>query len=141
MNQDVDLVGRRLAINNEATSDNGTSRLLPDRSVKDSRLFGLDRKEGWLSTTKGKTFLYDACTEAFREQETCLHSFATFCQLASIEGTSLRAPDGEPDDRADSYALAVRGVLKDSGPMAVPITLKSRPTRDAWLHPGSGLTL
>jgi hypothetical protein len=28
--------------------------------------------------------------------------------LASIEGSSLRAPAGERDDRADSYALACR---------------------------------
>ena len=50
--------------------------------------------------------LYDACADAFRNTETVLHSFATFTQLASIEGATLRAPEGEHDDRADSYALA-----------------------------------
>ena len=39
-------------------------------------------------------------------RETVLHSFATFTQLASIEGSTLEAPEGEHDDRADSYALA-----------------------------------
>jgi hypothetical protein len=39
-------------------------------------------------------------------KETVLHSFATFTQLASVDGSTLRAPDGEYDDRAISYALA-----------------------------------
>jgi hypothetical protein len=51
--------------------------------------------------------MYDAGAEAFRNGETILHSFKTFNQLASIRGSSLRAPEGEHDDRADSYVLAV----------------------------------
>jgi hypothetical protein len=70
------------------------------------RVWGLDNHEGWLSTSKGKAMLYDTCADAFREKATILHSFATFTQLASIEGATLRAPEGETDDRADSYALA-----------------------------------
>jgi hypothetical protein len=35
-----------------------------------------------------------------------LHSFASFAQLASVDGSTLRAPEGEYDDRAISYALA-----------------------------------
>jgi hypothetical protein len=54
------------------------------------RLEGHDGNEGWL-TTKGKALLYDAAADAFREGETLLHSFATFTQLASIEGATLRA--------------------------------------------------
>ena len=38
-------------------------------------------------------------------RETVLHSLATFAQLASIEGSTLRAPEGELDDRAVAYAL------------------------------------
>jgi hypothetical protein len=74
------------------------------------RLSGLDRQPGWLSSSKGKTLLYDSCADAFRERETVLHSFATFTQLAGIEGATLRAPEGEHDDRADSYALACAGI-------------------------------
>jgi hypothetical protein len=70
------------------------------------RLLGHDGREGWLSNGKGKALLYDTAADAFREGLTRLHSFATFTQLASIEGASLRAPEGEQDDRADSYALA-----------------------------------
>jgi hypothetical protein len=68
---------------------------------------GLDNKDGWLTNEKGKAMLYAVAADAFREQETVLHGFATFTQLASIEGASLRAPEGEPDDRAVAYALAL----------------------------------
>jgi hypothetical protein len=74
------------------------------------RLNGLDDNPGWLSHTRGKTQLYDACADAFREGTTILHSFVTFAQLASIEGATQRAPEGEMDDRADSYALACAAV-------------------------------
>jgi hypothetical protein len=70
------------------------------------RLHGHDRKEGWLSNTKGKALLYDKTADMFRDQETILHSLVTFAQLAAIEGATLRAPQGEMDDRADAYALA-----------------------------------
>jgi hypothetical protein len=69
-------------------------------------LDGYDGKPGWLSSALGKTMLYDACADAFREQGTLLHSFMTYTQLASIEGATLRAPEGEHDDRADANALA-----------------------------------
>src|SRR5262249_50755169 len=82
---------------------------LKDNS-KLARLRGTDGVEGWLSNTRGKTLLYDTCADAFRDGATVLHSFGTFTQLASIEGSSLRAPEGEPDDRADSYALALAGI-------------------------------
>jgi hypothetical protein len=45
--------------------------------------------------------------DPFRDGETVLHSFGTWTQLASIEGSTLRAPEGEADDRADSYASAI----------------------------------
>lgn len=70
-------------------------------------LMGEDGRAGWLSNSQGKTTMYDSATEAFRLLDTTLHNFATYVQLASIEGATLRAPKEEPDDRADSYALAV----------------------------------
>jgi hypothetical protein len=66
-------------------------------------------KYGWLSSSKGKSLMYNDTADAFRDQETILHSFATYTQLASIEGASLLAPEGEHDDRADSYSLAIVG--------------------------------
>lgn len=68
---------------------------------------GVDNKPGWHSTTLGKTRLYDAAADAFRNGETTLRSFGALAQLQSIEGSTLRAPEGEHDDRADAYALAL----------------------------------
>lgn len=76
-------------------------------------LSGHDDRVGWLSSQMGKTLLYDKMTDYFRdnarEKNKLLHSFVTYTQLASIEGNTLRAPEGEHDDRADSYALAEAG--------------------------------
>jgi hypothetical protein len=69
-------------------------------------LHGHDDKPGWLSSTLGKTQLYDTCADAFKNAEVTVHSFATYSQLASIDGSALRAPAGEHDDRADAFALA-----------------------------------
>jgi hypothetical protein len=74
------------------------------------RLPGWDGKEGWLSNSKGKALLYSTCADAFRDKSTRVHSFETYTQLCSIDGSSLSAPEGEHDDRADSYALALCGV-------------------------------
>lgn len=70
--------------------------------LKDPR----DGKDGWLSNSIGKALLYDTETDVFRTGDTILHSFETYTQLASIEGSTLLAPEGERDDRADSHALA-----------------------------------
>jgi hypothetical protein len=70
------------------------------------RMCGHDGNAGWLSSTLGKTRLYDEASDMFRNKETILHSFATFTQLASIDGSTLKAPEREHDDRADAYALA-----------------------------------
>jgi hypothetical protein len=72
-------------------------------------LTGHDDKEGWLSSQLGKVMLYDRCADAFRNREVVLHNFATYAQLGSIDGSTLRAPDGESDDRADAFALACAG--------------------------------
>lgn len=78
-------------------------------------LRGHDGNPGWLSSTKGKTILYDAGADAFRNGETVLHSFETYIQLASVEGSTLLAPEGLPEDLADSYCLALVGLLVPSG--------------------------
>lgn len=71
-----------------------------------------DGRAGWLSSALGKVLLYNNAADCFREKSTTLHSFDSYTQLASIEGSSLRAPDGEHDDRADSYALALAGAYR-----------------------------
>lgn len=72
-------------------------------------LKGLDDKEGWQTSTLTKARMYDATADAVRGGEVRLHSLATFHQLGSIEGATLRAPDGQKDDRATAFALACAG--------------------------------
>ncbi len=73
-------------------------------------LDGHDGGVGWMSSSKGKAILYDAVAESFRTRDTIVHSAATFYQLGSIEGSTLRAPEREHDDRADSFGLALVGL-------------------------------
>lgn len=89
---------------------------LKDNS-KLKRLKGPDGKDGWLDNSRGKTLLYDQSADSFRTKDTILHSFTTHTQLSSIEGSSLRAPDGEPDDEADSYSLALMARVIAPKPM------------------------
>lgn len=85
-----------------------------DNSLLDI-LRGHDGDPGWLSSSKGKTLLYDAGADAFRHKETILHSFETYTQLASVEGSTLLAPEGLHEDLADSYCLALVGFLVGGG--------------------------
>jgi hypothetical protein len=107
------------------------------------RLLGHDGQEGWLSNAKGKALLYDTAADMVRERGTCLHSFATFTQLASIEGSTLRAPDGEPDDRADSFALAsVASRIRTPEPYTGPLVYSPYvpfPSEQAAQKPKSSL--
>jgi len=80
---------------------------LGDNAPQVRRLPGLDGRPGWVSSTLGKTQLYADAADAFRQEQTTLHSMGSYLQLASIEGRTLRAPEGAHDDRADSYALAI----------------------------------
>jgi hypothetical protein len=77
------------------------------------RLLGKDGKAGWLNNAPGKVAMYDALAETIRNnalvQNKTIHSKDTFLQLASIEGATLKAPEGQMDDLADSYALAEVG--------------------------------
>lgn len=78
-------------------------------------LCGHDGKPGWLSSSLGKSQMYASTADSFKNKETLLHSFATFTQLAAIDGNTLRAPEGQHDDRADAYALAVCARLAVAG--------------------------
>jgi Terminase RNaseH-like domain len=91
------------------------------------RLNGHDGSEGWLSSSKGKSLLYDRTADLFRDAQTILHSFATFAQLASIDGSTLRAPEGEHDDRADAYALACVALTRGLPPPNRPRILTPGP--------------
>ncbi len=73
-------------------------------------LAGYDGKVGWLSNIKGKPLLYGLLADAVRAGVCVVRDSETAVQLASIEASTLRAPAGLHDDRADAYALAVAGL-------------------------------
>ena len=75
----------------------GNLRILP----------GYDDRPGWLSNVKGKPLLYGLVAEAVRDAACTICGSETAAQLASVEASTLRAPQGLHDDRADAFALAV----------------------------------
>src|SRR5262249_11053390 len=96
-----------------AGNNHGHACLLWLRDNSELTLLGdADGKAGWNTTTKSKALLYDGAGEALRDGETIIHGVSTFAQLASIEGCTLRAPEGEHDDRAVAFALALAGRIK-----------------------------
>jgi hypothetical protein len=50
--------------------------------------------------------LYDNAGEVLRDGETTIRAIETYHQLGSIEGSTLRAPEGQEDDRAMAFVLA-----------------------------------
>lgn len=110
-----------------------------DPNVKTSRQRKQRRiKYGWLSSTTGKAILYTTVTEHIR---TCanfddedspavpvIHHPLTMSQLGSIEAASLRAPEKQHDDKADSYALAIVGrqQIRKRGEGAVVLVLAGK---------------
>ena len=70
-------------------------------------LEGYDGRPGWLSNIKGKPLLYGLVADAVRDGACRICGSETAAQLASIEASTLRAPAGLRDDRADAFALAI----------------------------------
>jgi len=70
-------------------------------------LTGQDLAIGWAQSSKSKAILYAAAAEDFRDGEAAIHDLQTFAQLCSIEGSTLKAPPGQNDDRAVAYVLAL----------------------------------
>jgi hypothetical protein len=79
---------------------------LQDNS-KTALLNAHDDKAGWPTTSKSKAQMYDDFTDKVRDQEIVIHSFESYMQLSSIEGSTLAAPKGTNDDRAVSFVLAL----------------------------------
>lgn len=85
---------------------------LRDHALHVSRLSGEDNKKGWLSSTKGKTVMYDKAAEMAQNEEIVIRDMETYLQLASIDGSTLRAPEGDRDDLADADVLANLAALR-----------------------------
>jgi hypothetical protein len=73
-----------------------------------TRLCGDDNRPGWNTTSKSKALLFDGAGEALRDGDAIIHGLDTFSELASIEGATQRAPDGQHDDRAVAFVLALK---------------------------------
>src|SRR5262249_26595 len=100
-------------------------------------LVGLDGRAGWQTTERSKHMLYDGCAEALRDVKTTIRCAQTYSQLASIEGATLKAPEGLPDDLAMAYALALSACFKN--PL---FRHQIEPTEVSWpimLTPGRGM--
>lgn len=105
-----------------------------------TRMVGLDKKEGWLSSSLGKTQLYDNATNCIKEGDALIHSFKTYYQLQSIEGATLRAPEGDMDDCADAYAMALTHRIAERGKQIAPRMSKASPWPSARNRDGIGRT-
>jgi hypothetical protein len=70
-------------------------------------LKGEDGKVGWQTNTRSKAEMYVQVVEALRDEDVRLHHFLTMTQLQSIDGSKLSAPEGEHDDLAVAFGLAV----------------------------------
>lgn len=96
-------------------------------------LCGPDGKPGWNTTAQSKCLLYDTAAEAFRDRKATIHDRKTFLQLASIEASTLAAPEGQHDDSAVSFVLALMARAMPSNVVSV-VTLTpgetERPSRD-----------
>lgn len=68
---------------------------------------GIDERPGWLSSTKGKVLLYSYAASVIKQRHCVIRTEKTKDQLISIEGKTLRAPEGDNEDLADSFALAL----------------------------------
>lgn len=92
-----------------------------DAMSRDQLMRGLDGNLGWMSSLRGKAIMYDTLVEQLRNLRVSIHDEETKVQLASIEGTTLRAPKNESDDRAMAIALAITGAtLKPAMSFAFP---------------------
>jgi hypothetical protein len=76
---------------------------------------GLDAGPGFQTNSKSKAQLYSNAADLFRDMSTVIHSESTFYQICNIEGSTLRAPDGDHDDEATSYVLALQATASDEG--------------------------
>jgi hypothetical protein len=65
------------------------------------------RKYGWLQNEKGKSLMYDLLAETLRSKGCRIRTQAVALQLSTIEASTLSAPEGQHDDYATAFALAV----------------------------------
>lgn len=70
-------------------------------------LSGHNGKVGWTTNALGKDLMYTTLTETIKDNACIIHDPDTFYQLQSIEVSTLSAPEGQHDDLAIGFALAI----------------------------------
>jgi len=73
-------------------------------------LKGQEGDYGWTTSGKSKAQIYTTAAECFRDGRATIHTFETYMQLASIDGSTLKAPKGSHDDRAMAFVLALQAI-------------------------------
>lgn len=66
-----------------------------------------DKKPGWLSNIKYKPQSIDNAAEAFRENAVKLRTEANVLEIANIDASTLKAPEGDTDDRAMAVFIGI----------------------------------
>lgn len=100
-------------------------------------LKGQDGRTGWQTSALSKASAYDKAADQVREGQVLIHDPDTYEQLAGIEGSTLKAPPGDKDDRAIAFVLACVG-REQRAPTTVPDdtvdgrTEASRAPPEAW---------
>jgi hypothetical protein len=83
-------------------------------------LCGGDGHVGWQTTSKSKDLMYSSGAELLRDGKAVIHCPKTRTQLSLIEGATLKAPEGENDDYAIAFMLALTSAAANpSGSFAV----------------------
>lgn len=86
-------------------------------------LMGEDNRLGWQTTSKSKDLMYSLGTDVLRDGRAIIHDSLTKTQLSLIEGSTLKAPEGELDDQAIAFMLALTGAVRQPvGAFAVNYT-------------------
>ena len=73
-------------------------------------VYGRDHEPGWLTTGASKAQAFAHAVAALRDRALIIHDEITYWQLASIDGGTMRAPQGQHDDRAMACILALAAV-------------------------------
>lgn len=89
-------------------------------------LAGRDNKLGWWTDRLGKSMMYDAVAESLRCGSCTIVDKQTLDQLTSLEIGTLEAPDGDHDDCAVGFGLALHGAATPVRKAAVEVITVSR---------------
>jgi hypothetical protein len=82
------------------------------RKLRCRVLAGRDNKPGWWTDQKGKYMMYDSVADSLRCGSCTIVDKQTLDQLASLEIGTLSAPEGDNDDCAVAFGLALAGAAQ-----------------------------